>query len=745
MRATLVAVMVALLVAGGLGCAPDPEATTATSGAVATAAFEASEAAFDATYAATPIDLGGRVVDENGAPVPGAEVTTIAWGDVAAQAGRLAAADGDGRFALPALARRSLLLRVAHPGHFAEIVAIDLERPRAPTDVDAGAIVLTAHRPGRARLVFAGDTMFGRRFVDGGLIRPGARAADATALLRFLADALAASDFTQVNLESTVTDDPATPHPYKSFVFYSHPETLAALPAAGVDAVTLGNNHVYDYLEAGLADTLAGASASGLAWFGAGTNETRARASRLHVTVGDGVQVAFQGFDQIVNDGTTLARYRLVARDAPGAKAGALELSRANALDFVSGEPSDRLVVPVLHGGVEYSDYPSAAMRARLLDVVQAGADLVVAHHPHTSQGVGVLAGPDGPVLAFLSMGNLLFDQEVFETFQSYLAVVDVDGTHVHRVQLLPFHAEGYVPKLVTGAAIGRAGRRVGHLSTTLPGGDGLAGATVFPAGTRIVVAADAAGYATQERVQEVALADAAPFELERAAEADMLAGVGGAGGAAGCEVGRDILLYGGFEDEDADDAFHEAAMWDQTASHHVENSVVHRGTGAAVLLRSASHTSTSLLFMNNRVRFDPAHPLSLVGHVRGERAGAFTAEVTWFDDDGTRLANQVVHTRAAGSYGWERFAVALTPPPGATSLRPAFRAAPPASGEAATFVDDVAVVEWEAEAQPVLPTPNDWSFVRCRGADAPGAPGAPGAPLLLELTFRSYLPVTHD
>ncbi len=708
---------------------------------VTIAAFEASEAVFDATYAATPIGLSGRVVEENGAPVAGAQVTTIAWGSGAGNAGRTATSAADGTFVLAGLTRRSLLLRVTHAGHYAEIIPVDLHRPLGESSVAAEAIVMSERRVGRARMIFAGDTMFGRRFVDadedgvegepGDLIRAGSRQVDATQLFAFTRDVLAAADFTQVNLESTVTDDPATPHPYKTFVYYSHPETILALPAVGIDAVSLGNNHVYDYLEDGLADTIAEVERTGLAWFGSGPSESAARATRLHATIGGGVDVALQGFDQIVNDGTMLARYRLVARDAPGQKGGALELSSANADDFMGAESPERLVIPVLHGGAEYSAYPDQRMRARFVEMVEQGAGLVVAHHPHTVQGVGVVdAGAGaGPVFVLMSLGNLVFDQDVFETFQSYLAVVDVDGRQVHRVQLVPFHAEGYVPRLVSGAAIGRAGRHVGHLSTTLPGGDALVGATVFPSGARIVALADASAARTSERTRTLTVATPAgrsgPIEIERSAAADVLAGVSVTGSGASCDVGRDLMLHGGFEDEDVDDAFHEGAMWDQTASHRLENSVVRSGIGAAVLLRSASNTGKASLYMSNRISFDATRPLTLVGQVRGDNAGVFDIEVAWYSSGGTRLSSSVVHTRAAATYAWQRFVVDLAAPAGATSLRPYYRGAPPERGDAATFLDDVALIEWQPGST-TLATPNEWSFVRC------AAPGRSS----LDLTF---------
>jgi hypothetical protein len=77
------------------------------------------------------------------------------------------------------------------------------------------------------------------------------------------------------------------------------------------------------------------------------------------------------------------------------------------------------------------------------------------------------------------------------------------------------------------------------------------------------------------------------------------------------------------------------------------------------------------------------------------------------------------VYTRSAGTYDWERFSVDLAPPPNAGSIRAYFRASAPPSGQANTFLDDVALIQWEATAADAslgwaLATPNAWSFLRC-------------------------------
>ncbi|WP_437808960.1 CapA family protein [Sorangium sp. So ce1078] len=709
--------------------------------------FDATEAAFDATYAATPIDVTGVVVDEAGSPIAGAEVTAIGWGSGAVNDGEIAFTDEAGAFTLAALARRSVLLRVEVDGYYSEIVPADLHRPLAAASSEVGRVVLTAQRAGRARILVGGDTMFGRRFVDsdadgvegeaGDLIRPDTRQADALAVLSFLRDVLSSADYTQVNLECPVTANPATPHPYKSFTFFSYPETVRALALSGVDGVSLGNNHMFDYLEGGVTDTLIAVPNAGLDWFGAGPDETTAKGTVVYRTL-RGVDVAFQGFNQIVNDGTTASEYTLTASDGPPPKAGALELGLAEISDFMEEDAAGRFGIPVLHGGTEYSDYPSSAMRRRFVQLVQKGAGMVVAHHPHTIHGVGLYNAGAGPRFVFMSLGNMVFDQDVFETYQSYLAAVDIDedssgNRAVHRVQLIPFQNEGYVPKLVGGAWLGRTARHIGHLSTTLPAApsateaaDGLTGAVVFASGPRAAAVSDPSQYTTSDHVEtrSVPLRYSAtgPVEHLRSSAADSLAAFRTTA-AASCDYGREIMRYGDFEDSDIDDAFHEGSMWSMSEYRYIQNSVVHGGTGAMVFLRKSNSTSEVSTYMENRIKFDPGRKLTLTGFMKGDNAGQMRIQVYWYTSGGASLSNSVVFTRVGGTYDWQRFTVNLTPPANAGSVRFYFRAGVPASGEATAFLDDVSLVEWEGtvadgSAGFAFATPNDWSFVRCTAAN---------------------------
>lgn len=734
-------------------------------------AFVVAERRFDDDYARRPIDATGTVLDEASLPLSGVTATVIAWGDASENDGRSTTTDIAGRFVLTALARRSALVRISLAGHYDEIVAVDLQRPTSELSVSVPDVMLVRKRPGLVRFIFAGDTMFGRRFVDrdesgegdeggddegdgaggdgdGGegesedLIRPETRAEDAKALLRFLRPLLSSSDLTQVNLETPVSANPLEVHPYKEFKFHSHPETLAALSYAGIGAVSLGNNHVYDLLESGMQETLANVAASGVDYFGAGLSETGARESFFADSL-NGIDFAFQGFNGIIpfnfppwGPDPWPDELLYNAMDGP-VKGGSLRLESDNVLDFLARVPG-RFAVPVFHGGFEYGEYPSTNVRARMREAIENGAGIVVAHHPHTVYGVATLAGSDPPVIVFLSLGNLVFDQDVFETFQSVVAVVDVEAeagapARVKRARLVPFHIEGYIPKQVSGDWAARIGRHLGHLSTYLPpaaaegaDADGLVGLVVFPAGNRIAIATSDSEYATQEVTEsflvELHAGLSAPIPYERRGDADSLARVR-TSEIATVEIGRELMHYGDFEDNDADDLYHEGHLWNQSSVRFVENSIVRSGAGAFVLLRRSNDDGFVATWLRNRVTFAPDTRLTLSGWWRGRSAGRAELVARYYvRDERTVITTRVIGAREPGTYDWERFVIELAPPRVAGTVRIFFRQYPPARGEGELFLDDVALIQWEksfasADLGADIVTPNNWSWVRVRAS----------------------------
>ncbi len=747
---------VSFALVASLGLVLDP-------GLAAAGQFDDDEQSFQALYLATPVELLGRVVDEQGLAIEGAQLQLLGFGEGLINDGEATTSWVDGSFALAGLGRRSALLELRAPGYYTEIIAVDLQVDIAEAQVDLGDLRMVAEQLGRARVTFAGDAMFGRRFFDrdgdgvlgesGDLLHlDGGYAGlqdDTRALFQYVEPVLHADDHTAINLENSVTDNPDTPHPLASYIFHTYTASASVLPELGVDSVSLGNNHIFDYLDQGVIDTLDNLDAIGLPYYGAGLTRGDAAASTYRPDL-NGVGLALQGFSNLTGSSYGQTSLRIIAYDDP-AKPGALPSWTSELEGFVASElGGGRLIVPIVHGGSEYSDFQSSGTRGDFERLVEAGADLVIAHHPHVVHGISTYDAGNGkgPVYVVGSLGNFVFDQNIFETLRSYLAVVDVvdgpGGPAVEAMQLVPIRLDDYVPRMLTGDALAKLGRHVAHLSTSEaaaePADSKFGGAAVYAAGGRLHVALDESALVTTDLLdaRNVALVGGStgPIALEPFTANDALAELSSPGVAASCELGRDLLTVGDFEDDDVDAEFLEGDLWEQSSSRYIQGSEVRSGTGAAVLLRSSSNSGRTSLWMGKTIDVVPGRKFSVHGWHKGDNAGEFRVTVRWMTAGGSTISHTTQYQQFASNYDWSPFTINLTVPSNAYNVQVYFRAYPMASGEGQVYLDDVAFIDWDPTALAVGPagvelaTPNGWDFVRC---------AAPGASLDLTLTHRVY------
>jgi poly-gamma-glutamate synthesis protein (capsule biosynthesis protein) len=265
----------------------------------------------------------------------------------------------------------------------------------------------------RLRVGIAGD-VHGERQV-GDLLRAGGNPLSEVAAL------LSGFDAAAVNLETPV-GTPGAPQ-QKEFVFLAPPELLPALRAAGVDVVTLANNHALDHGAGTMLDTIARARAAGLVVVGAGRNAAEAYApAYLDVR---GRRLAFVGLSRVVPPGwaATASRAGVASAYDERAALGAVRAARANA---------DAVVV-LIHWGIELDACPGADL-VRLADALHAaGAQVVAGHHPHVLQPVD--ARPSR-VTAY-SLGNFVWYHDRPPSDATGVLEVGVDGDAVEST----FHA----------------------------------------------------------------------------------------------------------------------------------------------------------------------------------------------------------------------------------------------------------------------------------------------------------------
>lgn len=678
-----------------------------------------------AQYAAGTGSLGGIVIDEAGLPVGSATLEV---------SGQSVQTDASGHFDFTTLPAGNHLLGVGHPSHAAMTV------PVAVTAGTTRTLTLQLADTATTRLFFGGDTSFGRRFLDpllatmGSIIPPDNPGAwiqastagdDAVALTTFIRELSAGADFSVINFESPVLDSPSTPHPVKDYVFFSLPDTLQALDALGIDYVSLGNNHVYDYLEQGNADTIANMQAAGIPFSGIGPDLESALQS--YVTTIKGRSYALFSATSITGEKHTTPAdpysllYVATSTAGPGTKGGAADLTAGAA---VSAEIQQQVlagnfVIAQLHGGDEYTYAPTPYILSAIDRVTQDGAGLVVGHHPHVAQGFAVRNGK--PVI--LGLGNFLFDQDRQETMLGLAVIVEIASDNVQRVLAYPVYLEDYRPRLVTGELADRLLKRLAEFSDD--------NVTLIPQQGHAEVYFQAnAGTVEQQTVAHTVVVPAsgtAIIDLRALAGSDRyLSAVSGVP-ASSLELGRDLMLHGDFEDHDVDDQQLEASRWDLTGSSvYTCLARAHRGVQGVCSERNASQSSASVLPYRNTIRLNDYtgsfyddnirlvdqgyiaanRDIGLFGYATGENAGGFVTRVYYTSsEESLDYGSEDLATVAAGTYGWRAFYRPLHMPPPGAALEPELPPAavrlrllhqPPASGYGRLALDDMALVSWD-------------------------------------------------
>ena len=211
---------------------------------------------------------------------------------------------------------------------------------------------------------------------------------------QYVSPLLKKADLTFVNLETAVSIRGKAQN--KQFTFRSKPETLKGLVNAGVDGVSLANNHTMDYGTLGLTDTIYYLQKAKLGFTGAGKNKEQAF-SAYYKTV-NGKKIAILGLSRVLPDGSWFAN---------GSKPGiAHAYSKEPMMSYVKKavKNSDYTVI-MIHWNRERQNYPEAYAKEMAKDFINAGVDAVIGSHSHSLMGIEYYKGR--PI--YYSLGNFIF------------------------------------------------------------------------------------------------------------------------------------------------------------------------------------------------------------------------------------------------------------------------------------------------------------------------------------------------
>jgi poly-gamma-glutamate synthesis protein (capsule biosynthesis protein) len=239
------------------------------------------------------------------------------------------------------------------------------------------------------RLIAFGDVNLGRgvgqKLLEGDTLFP----------FRDMKNFLAQGDIVFVNLESQLSDQNGeTQDPLHNLIFTGPPAGGAALARAGVTIVSTANNHAYDYKMRALRETLRALDSSGI--YHAGTSEDPASVyAPVLLNIKD-IRFALFAITALMNTRSSEWRPYIAWTDT------AQLLPRIRRI-----RDSVDVIIVSYHGGNEYVDEPTATVTEHFREITEAGADIIIGHHPHVFQGVKLV----GQTWQAYSLGNFVFRQ----------------------------------------------------------------------------------------------------------------------------------------------------------------------------------------------------------------------------------------------------------------------------------------------------------------------------------------------
>jgi poly-gamma-glutamate synthesis protein (capsule biosynthesis protein) len=251
-----------------------------------------------------------------------------------------------------------------------------------------------------------------------------------------VAPVLRTADIATANLEGVISRQGA-PQPGRQYHFHGGPALLdGAARIAGIDVVTVANNHALDFGRSALLDTLAAARAAGIRTIGGGA--TLATARRPIVLHAGGLRIALLGYTDV----------RPLGSDAGPDWAGTARADPIAVAEDVhaAGARAD-VVVVWFHWGVELASEPTSRQRELAAAALAAGASVVLGAHPHVLQPLE----REGRRLVAWSLGNFVFPANAPSTRRTGVLIADLDARGVVGARIRPATIHGFRPVLEEG------------------------------------------------------------------------------------------------------------------------------------------------------------------------------------------------------------------------------------------------------------------------------------------------------
>ena len=231
-------------------------------------------------------------------------------------------------------------------------------------------------------------------------------------------------DLSITNLETPLTTK-LNPIKKRGSNLVANPICTKGIRYGGFDIATLSNNHIYDYGELGLLDTIKACNDISIKTVGAGKNIKEAR-QPLYIDI-KGKKIAILNFSE--------HEFSIAEEN----KAGSNPLDPfENYYQVLEAKSKSDITIVIVHGGNELYPLPSPRIIKNYHFLADLGVTAIIGHHPHCASGFEIYKG----VPIFYSLGNFIFDLagQKESWYEGYFIKLKINNNSPKKITLFPYY-----------------------------------------------------------------------------------------------------------------------------------------------------------------------------------------------------------------------------------------------------------------------------------------------------------------
>ena len=598
-------------------------------------------------------------------------------------------------------------------------------------------------------LNFVGDIMMGRRYeTENGIITN----QGVEALFEPTHEILGLSaDITIANLEIPLSDS-GEPHPTKSIIFRCNPYNINGLIYAGIDVVSLANNHIMDYGKSAMLQTQSILDESNILHSGAGINSYQAYLPAIKSIKGH--TIAFLASSDRTGQYNNYQPYLNSGENKPGfayltpyylkkqiesvkhfADIIIIEMHAGSEYSYSPGSDYDAYNPPegferlqinpasesgfildpfLIHEDEDYSwrlDRPQMWDRALRHFAIDQGADAVIVHHPHIIQGIEIY----NEKLIAHSLGNFIFDLNYSETFTSMILNSELSENGILNYSITPIYIDDYIPKPATGELgnyiLNYIAMKSKELDTYIHVNEYLNKAYV------ILDTLQLTNQIINYSINNLEWEDYENYYISKPIlipESGSISEIiNGNPYISHYRLGRELIWMGNFENEGS-------SLWNiNSENEFLQDSIFRRGSNALSHIRDSNSPNNIITNLENKFPFKNHLKHTLHGNIKTDNGKNVTLQLRLSE---SRTSENILFISLNDSINetndWKKYWKNIDQQDNVNFFDIVMNTDVPDSGNSQSWFDDIGLIQWDSlkvflNTPLMIPNPNDYNFIQ--------------------------------